>query len=121
MRSAHPLLTALPALIPAFVASGCGVLGGSGSEVVTMYVAPETAPCKPLGQPESECLLVRGSPDAPWAPLVVGDIEGFSHELGHAYTLLVEVRELDRPRADGLRRGYRLVRVVKRERSWPET
>ena len=120
MRSTHRLLTALTAVVPAFVASGCGLLDGSGDEVVTMYVAPETAPCKPLGEPESECLLVRRSPDALWEPLVVGDIQGFSHELGDAYTLLVEVRELDHPRADGPRTGYRLVRVVKRERSWPE-
>jgi hypothetical protein len=120
MPSRHHLAAALAAVIPAFAAAGCGLLGGSGNEVVTMYVAPETAPCKPLGQPESECLLVRSSPDAEWEPLVVGDIQGFSHELGHAYTLLVEVRELDRPRANGLRTEYRLVRVVKRERSWPE-
>lgn len=62
-----------------------------------------------------KCLLVRESADGEWAKFY-DPIEGFQYEQGYLYELRVEVTKRAEPLADESSLGYRLVRVVSKQR-----
>lgn len=80
--------------------------------VLTLQVAAAKVTCQQWFGP-SECLQVRSSAAAPWAPTSV-NIEGFVYEPGFEYELRVIEVTLRNPPADGSSIEYRLVRVLKR-------
>jgi hypothetical protein len=65
---------------------------------------------------EMECLLVREDPNADWRNFYDA-IEGFTYEPGYSYKLLVDVRDIPNPPADGSSRAYRLVLLVEKVRT----
>ena len=64
-----------------------------------------------------KCLMIRDAESAPWT-LFYSGIEGFTHEEGHAYELVVSVERVT-PSADGSALRYRLVEVVSKRKVSP--
>ena len=91
-------------------AAGCQ-FATEPAETFILYVGPEQVPCQGL-VPQS-CLLIRTSPDADWSYLYDG-IDGFTHEEGFSYRLLVHRREIENPPQDSSSITYRLIRVVEK-------
>ncbi|HEX8905104.1 MAG TPA: DUF4377 domain-containing protein [Longimicrobiaceae bacterium] len=110
MRRFRPLLLVL-FLLAAPVLAACSVVGGSDERFVTLVVGPEKVSCQ--GFAVQDCLLVREPPAEEWT-LFYDDIEGFEWQAGYEWTLVVAVRDIDNPPADGSSQSYRLVKVVKK-------
>ena len=108
----RPLLPRLVALGTILVSGGCVITGPDADTRLTLYVAPQTAPCVGVG-PQT-CLVVRDDPQGDWT-FFYDAIEGFTHEPGYAYTLSVLRREVPDPPADGSSFEYRLMRIVERQ------
>lgn len=84
------------------------------AELLVLHVAPERVEC--VGVEPQTCLLIRSEQGGEWE-LFYDRIEGFTHEPGYRYTLLVERSEVRNPPQDGSSYRWRLVRVVERERA----
>jgi heat shock protein HslJ len=84
------------------------------AEVVekTLFVGPELVDC--VGVAPQKCMQVREDPDAEWT-MFYQQIDGFTHEPGHAYELRVSVETVPYPPADGSSLRYTLIEVVSRE------
>ncbi|MCP4196097.1 MAG: META domain-containing protein [Proteobacteria bacterium] len=80
-----------------------------GSEIITLFVGPEKVEC--IGEAPQECMLVKGNRDDEYT-LFYDSIEGFEHEPGFEYELLVQVEEVENPPADASSFKYTLVDVV---------
>ncbi|HEX6751713.1 MAG TPA: DUF4377 domain-containing protein [Longimicrobium sp.] len=106
----RPLLVAL-FLLAASVVSACSVISGSDERTITMQVGPVQVDCQ--GEGQQKCLIVKENGAAEWT-YFYGQIEGFTWQPGYVYTLVVAVREIDNPPADGSSRAYRLVKVVEK-------
>jgi len=78
-------------------------------EIVTMYVGPEEVNCVGVG-PQT-CLQVKLSPDANYN-LFYDHIDGFDHESGYEYELVVLVEPVENPPADASTVQYTLVEEV---------
>ena len=76
-----------------------------------MHVAAFRVNCVGVG-PQT-CMQVRRDDDKPWS-LFYDTIEGFTHETGYEYELLVAVYRAPNPPADGSSLVYRLVRKLRR-------
>lgn len=59
-----------------------------------------------------EHMLVKEPSETEWQKLVMGSIEGFEYEHGHAYQLEVCKTILANPPADGSKYAYRLIKVI---------
>ena len=81
-----------------------------------MQVAAFRVDCVGVG-PQT-CMQVRHHDDEPWS-LFYDGIEGFTHEAGFAYELLVAVYRVPNPPADGSSVAYRLVKKLKRVATAP--
>lgn len=57
-------------------------------------------------------MLVKEQSATEWQPLVMGGIEGFEYEQGHAYELKVRKTTLANPPQDGANRTYRLIEII---------
>lgn len=79
---------------------------------VAMIIAPEQIDC--VGEAEQKCLQVKFDPEEDWQ-LFYDQIEGFEHQEGYRYTLLVEKLEVLDPPADGSAFRYMLVEVLEQE------
>ena len=77
--------------------------------IVTMFIAPEKVECVGVG-PQS-CLQVKYSEEEEWT-LFYTEIEGFEHEPGFGYELLVDISEVENPPADASSLRYTLVEQV---------
>ncbi len=85
-------------------------LPGEG-EIKTVYVGPEEVECVGVG-PQT-CLQVKLSPDANYT-LFYDQIDGFVHEPGYEYELLVLIEPVENPPADASTLKYTLVEEVNR-------
>jgi hypothetical protein len=94
--------------------AGCDVLLPSDDELVTLYVAPYRRECR--GVAVQQCRLVREDPAGPWQ-FFYDEIEGFTHQPGFDYKLLVLRERVENPPADGSSARWRLVRVLEKEPS----
>ncbi len=85
------------------------VIGMSiSSETGVMYALFDDQRERPI-----ECMLVMSEEDpGVWQSFSFKEIEGFTYERGHEYTLLVERTILANPPADGSSRTYSLVRIL---------
>ncbi|HMR34004.1 MAG TPA: DUF4377 domain-containing protein [Geminicoccaceae bacterium] len=92
---------------------GLACSGGSGAAEMAerLMVAPETVPC--TGVAPTSCLRVKKPGELDWQ-LLHGGIEGFTHEPGVAYLLLVRERRIDNPPADAPSRVWVLQEMVGR-------
>jgi hypothetical protein len=106
LRSAARSLGAAFALSVA----SCSILGPDEDRMV-LYVGAQLVPCVGVG-PQT-CMLTREDPDDEWG-LFYSGIEGFTHESGFQYTLLVARREVEDPPADAPSLVYRLLRVLEK-------
>ncbi|MEL6399744.1 MAG: DUF4377 domain-containing protein [Cyanobacteria bacterium J06607_6] len=79
------------------------------TEVVTLYVGPETAACVEVA-PQG-CLQVRYAPEEDYQ-LFYSAIEGFTHTPGYDYELLVQITPITNPPADGASLRWTLIDVV---------
>lgn len=79
---------------------------------LTLDVAPERRAC--AGEGVRQCLVVRMAGDSTWKNFF-DPIEGFTHEPGVRYRIVVARAPVARPPADGSAYRYRLVRVLSRE------
>lgn len=59
-----------------------------------------------------EHMLVKEQSDAEWQPLLMGSIEGFEYEQGHAYELKVRKTTLANPPQNGTNCTYRLLEII---------
>jgi hypothetical protein len=114
----HTFRRASRLALAAALAAGTGLVacgeptGPSDVQLISLQVAAHTAPCVGVGP--MTCLLVRERADQPWQ-LFYDGIEGFTHEEGFAYTLLLARRSIPNPPADGSSLAYRLVALLARE------
>lgn len=95
-------------------AMGCSGSTGPGERLLTLEVAPQTVAC--MGMVPTECLQVREvgpGRDRAFAPTFI-PIEGFTHEPGYRYVILVARRSVKNPPADGSSIVDRLVEVISR-------
>lgn len=81
---------------------------------LTLDVAPERRAC--TGEGARLCLVVRADGDSTWKNFF-DPIEGFTHETGFRYRIVVDRTTVARPPADGSAYRYRLVRVLSREKA----
>ena len=93
-----------------FSAAGCQLLT-EPADTLVLYVGPDQVPCE--GLVPQRCLLIRTSPDAEWSYWYDG-IEGFTHDDGFSYQLLVRRRKVENPPQDASSILYRLIRVLER-------
>ena len=99
----------LLSLLAGLLLGACGDVVGPGEHIIALEVAARRVPC--VGMAPQECLQVRRHADAAWE-LFYDPIEGFTHEPGFQYRLLVAEREIPNPPADGSSRAYRLLAVL---------
>jgi hypothetical protein len=79
---------------------------------LVLYVGAQRVDCVGVGP--QKCLLVKEQPQAEWQ-YFYDSIEGFTHEVGYEYKLLVTRRRIANPPADASSLSYRLVRVLERK------
>ena len=84
---------------------------GAAGMADRLMVAPETVPC--TGVAPSTCLQVKKPGELDWQRLH-GGIDGFTHEPGIAYLLLVRERRVDNPPADMPSRVWVLQEMIGR-------
>lgn len=104
------LLTAL-----SFIWVGCDNDDTSGNTYadIIMLVSEKTI-YEPVWGSDTpvEHMLVKEQSATEWQPLVMGGIEGFEYEQGHAYELKVRKTTLANPPQDGANRTYRLIEII---------
>lgn len=98
-------------LLGLLLLAGC-TLVGPDADRLTLYVGPDRVDC--AGAAPQQCLLVRERATAPWT-LFYDEIEGFIHQEGFSYQLVVERLPVANPPQDGASLRYRLVRVLTRQ------
>lgn len=84
---------------------------GAADMAERLMVAPETVPC--TGVAPMTCLQVKKPGEFDWRR-IHGGIEGFTHESGSAYLLLVRERRVDNPPADAPSRVWVLQEMIGR-------
>ena len=82
-----------------------------GEEVLT--IAPETKECT-AGVAKMQCLLVKEGDATEWQ-YFYNQIEGFTHEPGYEYQLVVSKSKVENPPADTSSLKYKLVKVVSKK------
>lgn len=106
----------LPAAVVAIAAAACsaGSDGDTGPEAVTekeVLVAHFLSDCEGVGP--QQCLNVRESADAEWT-LWYDPIEGFDHEAGYDYRLLVREAIVENPPADASALRWTLIEILEK-------
>lgn len=92
------------------LASCHGFTADASDEV--FFIAGEKADC--VGVMPQKCLRIRSDESADWQ-LFYGAIDGFEHEAGYRYKLLVKITNVDRPPQDASSRSYRLIEILERQ------
>lgn len=85
------------------------------SKDIIMYVSEETdimGPPYGAIQTPVECLLVKEEGSNRWQKMYKEQIQGFTYENGHAYTLKVRKTILANPPADGFNTVYSLISII---------
>ena len=90
-------------------ATGVALRAPTGETVLVVEVAPQRVTC--VGVDVQQCLRVRPAAGAPW-DLFYDHIEGFEHEPGFHYRLLVARRAVADPPADASSLAFRLLAVL---------
>ncbi|WKS94805.1 DUF4377 domain-containing protein [Riemerella columbina] len=87
----------------------------TSSQEKNIWVAPETQPCD-AGVMRKQCLLIKWNKnDQDWQ-YFYNDIEGFTHEKGYTYELLVREEAVENPPADASQWRYILVKVISKHK-----
>lgn len=74
-----------------------------------LFIGAKTVDCS--GEGKSKCMMVKSSPEKNWE-YFYDSIEGFKHEQGFEYQLLVEIVDVPEGLADGSLFKYILKRVI---------
>ena len=74
-----------------------------------MFVGAKTVDCSGVGK--DKCMMVKNSPEKNWE-FFYDQIEGFKHEQGFEYQLLIEIVDLPEESKDGSLVKYVLKRVI---------
>ena len=74
-----------------------------------MFVGAKTVDCSGVGK--DKCMMVKNSPEKNWE-FFYDQIEGFKHEQGFEYQLLIEIVDLPEESKDGALVKYVLKRVI---------
>ncbi len=82
------------------------------AEEVTWIVGPEKVDCVGVGP--QQCLQIKENPEDDWQ-LFYDQIEGFTHEDGHAYVIRVLVEPVENPPADASSLKYTLIEILEEE------
>ena len=90
-------------------------LSASASQRV-LYVKHHNVECEAVVK--MQCMLVKKAEGDEWE-LFYDGIKGFEYESGYTYTLLVEIREIAEPMADGSSIEYRLIKLVDKHKVKP--
>jgi heat shock protein HslJ len=83
-----------------------------------LFVAARMVDCR--GDGKEKCFLVKSSPEKSWE-YFSESIEGFDHESGFEYQILVEIADLPDETADGFSTKYVLRRVIAKTASGKPT
>ena len=84
----------------------------------TLFVDAELVECE--GEGPMTCMRIRESASAEWELLYSG-IDGFEHQPGTSYELLVKVEDVADPPADASSRRLVLVKIVSEKKTDGET
>ena len=82
-----------------------------GEELLT--VAPETRECT-AGVAKMQCMMVKEANAAEWQ-YFYNQIEGFEHEPGYEYQIIVSKSKIENPPADASSLKYKSVKVVSKK------
>ena len=74
-----------------------------------MFIGAKTVDCS--GEGKNKCMMVKNSPEKNWE-FFYDQIEGFKHEQGFEYQLLIEIVDLPEESKDGAFVKYVLKRVI---------
>ena len=74
-----------------------------------MFVGAKTVDCS--GEGKNKCMMVKNSPEKNWE-FFYDQIEGFKHEQGFEYQLLIEIVDLPEESKDGAFVKYVLKRII---------
>ena len=85
----------------------------SSEWTVRYFVASHRVDC--VGEGIRKCLLVKEQPEAEWRAFYDG-IEGFEHQEGYRYEILVYETPVPNPPRDASSMAHRLVRIVSKTR-----
>ena len=94
------------------IAAGCGAQDTpkkDQGEVMTVFVGPELVDCE--GEGPQKCMLVKENQEDDWH-LFYDQIDGFDHEEGHNYKIVVRVKNIPNPPAGGSLIRWGLVDVI---------
>jgi hypothetical protein len=83
---------------------------GNSGEI--LFIASERVDCQ--GLIPQKCLQTRSDENADWE-FFYDEIEGFEHEVGYRYKLLVEITEVDNPPQDASSLRYQLIKVLEKK------
>jgi hypothetical protein len=104
MRSCLFLILCLCLILTATSISGC-----TGSSEKILFVGPDLVDCTGVGP--MKCLQIKEKPEDNWT-LLYGEIEGFDHQEGYEYKLLVREQVIDNPPADASRIRLSLIKEL---------
>ena len=96
-------------IAPLLLAFSCNETTLPPGETVRWFVAPEKIACQ--GMVPMMCLQVKERMADPWL-LFHREIEGFAYEPGYLYEIVVHLRHIENPPADGSSVEYTLGRIV---------
>lgn len=99
-------------ILLAIIGLGWYFLQPSVTDGKTLFVGPTRGLCR--GEGWYLCLQVKQDPESEWENYF-GEIEGFEHEVGYAYELLVRIEEVENPLADGSNQRLVLEQEIAKE------
>lgn len=112
-RSAAPAVVLLVAVASVVPGIGCRTSTEPREYEARLQVAADSVDC--FGMHPRKCLYVRelvgGDAWTSWGAFYA-PIDGFAHEPGFVYDLIVGRREIRNPPADGSSVSYRLISIV---------
>ncbi|WP_413532589.1 DUF4377 domain-containing protein [Empedobacter brevis] len=80
-------------------------------EVLT--IAPETRECS-AGAAKMQCMLIKNDDSSDWQ-LFYNHIDGFNHEPGYEYKIVVSKSKIENAPADASTLKYKLIKVVSKK------
>ncbi|TGN29187.1 DUF4377 domain-containing protein [Empedobacter tilapiae] len=79
----------------------------------TLTIAPETRECS-AGVAKMQCMLVKKDNTSEWQ-YFYNQIDGFTHEPGYEYEIVVSKSKIENPPADASSLKYKLIKVVSKK------
>jgi hypothetical protein len=86
---------------------------GNQTEVKFLYINSHLIDC--VGEGPRTCMQIRESKYDEWNAFY-DSIEGFTFEAGFLYQIIVEIRDVKDPLADGSSKAYKLLAIVSKKK-----